>query len=209
MPAGAQFAPGELDDYSPSEAPPPDEPSGPSDRQTADEPGSTAEPADEVIAREMDDRADESGPDRSAYAPPPPPPSPPSPPPPATQTCPDGSVVPGSAGCPGQPPPLSPQEPANLAYGYVLVAGVGVNEFYYVRQDHFNRLNGANRFEKLRSVMSYDAFGPHPAGSQVRIRHRANYYFFPVCNYQLSWLQRGFASVPEGISKPRIELKCL
>jgi opacity protein-like surface antigen len=40
------------------------------------------------------------------YAPPPPPP------PPATQTCPDGSVIPATATCPAPPPPPPPPPPA-------------------------------------------------------------------------------------------------
>jgi hypothetical protein len=43
-----------------------------------------------------------------AYVPPPPPP----PPPPATQTCPDGSVIPATATCPAPPPPPPPPPPA-------------------------------------------------------------------------------------------------
>ena len=42
------------------------------------------------------------------YTPPPPPP----PPPPATQTCPDGSVIPATAVCPAPPPPPPPPPPA-------------------------------------------------------------------------------------------------
>jgi outer membrane receptor protein involved in Fe transport len=44
----------------------------------------------------------------SHAAPPPPPPQPPPPPPPATQTCPDGSVIPATATCPAPPPPPPP-----------------------------------------------------------------------------------------------------
>jgi opacity protein-like surface antigen len=40
--------------------------------------------------------------------PPAPPPPPPPPPPPATQTCPDGSVIPATATCPAPPPPPPP-----------------------------------------------------------------------------------------------------
>ena len=49
-----------------------------------------------------------------AAAPPPPlpPPPPPPPPPPATQTCPDGSVIPADATCPAPPPPPPPPPPA-------------------------------------------------------------------------------------------------
>jgi len=51
------------------------------------------------------------------YTPPPPPPPPPSPPPPpppppATQTCPDGSVIPATDTCPAPPPPPPPPPPA-------------------------------------------------------------------------------------------------
>ena len=48
------------------------------------------------------------------YAPPPPapPPPPPPPPPPATQTCPDGSVIPATDTCPAPPPPPPPPPPA-------------------------------------------------------------------------------------------------
>jgi len=53
------------------------------------------------------------------YTPPPPPPPPPAPPPPpppppppATQTCPDGSVIPATAVCPAPPPPPPPPPPA-------------------------------------------------------------------------------------------------
>lgn len=47
---------------------------------------------------------------RPAPPPPPPapPPPPPPPPPPATQTCPDGSVIPATATCPAPPPPPPP-----------------------------------------------------------------------------------------------------
>jgi opacity protein-like surface antigen len=49
------------------------------------------------------------------YSPPPaplPPPPPPSPPPPlATQTCPDGSLIPATATCPAPPPPPPPPPP--------------------------------------------------------------------------------------------------
>jgi opacity protein-like surface antigen len=47
----------------------------------------------------------------AAAAPPPPPPPPPPPtppPPPATQTCPDGSVIPATDACPPPPPPPPP-----------------------------------------------------------------------------------------------------
>jgi len=44
--------------------------------------------------------------------PPPPPPLPPPPPPPATQTCPDGSVIPATDTCPAPPPPPPPPPPA-------------------------------------------------------------------------------------------------
>ena len=50
----------------------------------------------------------------AAAAPPPPPqppPPPPPPPPPATQTCPDGSVIPATATCPAPPPPPPPPPP--------------------------------------------------------------------------------------------------
>jgi outer membrane receptor protein involved in Fe transport len=47
-----------------------------------------------------------------ARAAPPPPPPPPAPPPPATQTCPDGSVIPATATCPAPPPPPPPPPPA-------------------------------------------------------------------------------------------------
>lgn len=43
--------------------------------------------------------------------PPPPPPLPPPPPPPATQTCPDGSVIPATSTCPAPPPPPPPPPP--------------------------------------------------------------------------------------------------
>ena len=50
------------------------------------------------------------------YSPPPPPPPPapppPPPPPPATQTCPDGSVIPATDTCPAPPPPPPPPPPA-------------------------------------------------------------------------------------------------
>jgi opacity protein-like surface antigen len=48
------------------------------------------------------------------FAPPPPPPPPPpaaAPPPPATQTCPDGSVIPATEACPAPPPPPPPPPP--------------------------------------------------------------------------------------------------
>ena len=44
--------------------------------------------------------------------PPAPPPPPPPPPPPATQTCPDGSVIPATDTCPAPPPPPPPPPPA-------------------------------------------------------------------------------------------------
>jgi opacity protein-like surface antigen len=44
----------------------------------------------------------------AAPLPPAPPPPPPPPPPPATQTCPDGSVIPATAACPPPPPPPPP-----------------------------------------------------------------------------------------------------
>ena len=43
--------------------------------------------------------------------PPPPPAPPPPPPPPATQTCPDGTVIPATATCPAPPPPPPPPPP--------------------------------------------------------------------------------------------------
>jgi opacity protein-like surface antigen len=45
-------------------------------------------------------------------APPPPAPPPPPPAPPATQTCPDGSVIPATDTCPTPPPPPPPPPPA-------------------------------------------------------------------------------------------------
>jgi len=49
----------------------------------------------------------------AAPPPPPPPPAPPPPPPPpATQTCPDGSVIPATETCPAPPPPPPPPPPA-------------------------------------------------------------------------------------------------
>jgi opacity protein-like surface antigen len=48
----------------------------------------------------------------AAVAAPPPPPPPPPPPAPATQTCPDGSVIPATASCPAPPPPPPPPPPA-------------------------------------------------------------------------------------------------
>jgi opacity protein-like surface antigen len=47
----------------------------------------------------------------AAPPPPPPPPAPPPPPPPATQTCPDGSVIPATSTCPAPPPPPPPPPP--------------------------------------------------------------------------------------------------
>jgi outer membrane immunogenic protein len=46
-----------------------------------------------------------------AAPPPPPPPPPPPHPPPATQTCPDGSVIPATDTCPAPPPPPPPPPP--------------------------------------------------------------------------------------------------
>lgn len=47
----------------------------------------------------------------AAPPPPPPLPPPPPPPPPATQTCPDGSVIPATSTCPAPPPPPPPPPP--------------------------------------------------------------------------------------------------
>jgi OOP family OmpA-OmpF porin len=47
----------------------------------------------------------------AALPPPPPVPPPPPPPPPATQTCPDGSVIPATSTCPAPPPPPPPPPP--------------------------------------------------------------------------------------------------
>lgn len=189
-PALGQFVPGELDDYSPSDSAPTGGPAEASDPPAVDDPTRAAEPAEGSAEEAIAPAADQDEEPTSEYqaAPPPPPPPPPF-----------------ALALPGPPAPA----PVGVAYGYVLVSGAGVNEFYYVRQDHFNRLLGANNFEKLRSILSFDAFGPHPAQSQVRVRQRANYYFFPICNYQLSWARRGFANVPEGTSKSKIDLKCL
>ena len=203
-PALAQFAPGELNDYTPSEGALPDQPAEaaqpavdePTDAVQPPETANPTESVNETTSSDGDDQVDE----RAGYWAPTPPPPPPPPPPSPWTAFPETSQSP--------PPPPPPPPPATVPYGYVLVSGAGVNEFYYVRQDHFNRLSGANPFEKLRSILSYNAFGPHPAGSQVRVRQRANYYFFPICNYQLSWARRGFANVPEGSNLPKIELRC-
>src|SRR3546814_15663832 len=87
---------------------------------------------------------------------------------------------------PPSPPFLPTATPTPAIYTAVLVRGSGVNEFYYVRQDHFLQLAGSTDLERLARAATYNAFGPHPIGAQVRGRLGHNYLFFPVCNYQLS-----------------------
>lgn len=65
-------------------------------------------------------------------------------------------------------------------YGAFRVIGDGsVQQFYYIRQDHFMRLipNGS----RVKSLTMLGAFGPHPIGAWVRVRLGYNYYFFPIC----------------------------
>jgi hypothetical protein len=111
------------------------------------------------------------------------------------------------------PPPPPPPEPAPVyvavdPYGYVKVNGSDVNEFYYIRQDHFNRLPGANRYEKLVRLVSYGAFGPHGTGSNIRLRYGSNYFIFPICNYQLSWARRRLINAPVAGPQNNVSVQC-
>src|SRR3546814_13030202 len=106
-------------------------------------------------------------------------------------------------------PPLSTLHTApTQIYTAVLVRGSGVNEFYYVRQDHFLQLAGSTYLERLALAATYNAFGPHPIGAQVRGRLGHNYLFFPVCNYQLSWSHRRFTNLPYNGAAVEVDLAC-
>ena len=88
------------------------------------------------------------------------------------------------------------------------VSGGDVNEFYYIRQDHFNRLPGTNRYEKLVKLIDYGAFGPHGTGSSVRMRYGSNYFVFPICNYQLSWARRRLVNAPVAGAERDLSVRC-
>jgi hypothetical protein len=193
-PALSQFQASELDEYSPVEnvegeaasavpqdAPPPV--------------GPEYEPADVIaegpvgdVAAEVPDTAEPAGDVGSIHYDLPMPPPPPPPPPPAPE--PQAVYL-----------EIDP-------YGYVKVNGSDVNEFYYIRQDHFNRLPGANRYEKLVRLVSYGAFGPHGTGSNIRLRYGSNYFIFPICNYQLSWARRRLINAPVAGPQNNVSVQC-
>lgn len=92
-------------------------------------------------------------------------------------------------------------------YGGVTVAGDHVDEFYYVRQDHFLLLPGASDQERLAKAALLSAFGPHPVGAEVRVRTGSTYYFFAVCHSALSWATRRLQYI-SGSGAQQVSLTC-
>jgi hypothetical protein len=75
------------------------------------------------------------------------------------------------------------------------VDGSNVQEFLYVRQDHFQLLPGATNAQRLSQAAAAGAFGPHPVGALVRARGGHSYFFFPLCGDTVSWTTRRLAPV--------------
>lgn len=117
----------------------------------------------------------------------------------------DGTAAPPPLPAPA--PPSGGMLAAPAPYAKVRVGGERVSEFYYVRQDHFQALDASN-VGRLLKVVSSNAFGPHPVGASVKVRAGSNYFFFPVCNDQLSWRRKALKPIEEGGPQNPVSLAC-